>query len=95
MKSKSAILITVFEMLVFYSSYSTAQSIDTDKIGNSTQAWLAMQANGSAAAVSQPMPGAQASAAYTRYLKSFDKPIPDAFESSLKNAGSQDKSSGG
>ncbi len=95
MKSKSFILITVFEMFVFYSGHASAQSIETGKIGYSTQAWLALQASGEAAAVSQPMPGAQASAAYTRYLKSFDKPIPDTFESSLKNAGSQDKAGGG
>jgi hypothetical protein len=56
-------------------------------IGNATQSWLAMQADGSAAAPSAPMPGVQASAAYTRYLKSFDKPIPDHFGSTVKDGG--------
>ncbi len=40
------------------------------------------------------MPGAQASAAYARYLKLFDKPIPDHFDSSVKS-GIGSGSSGG
>jgi hypothetical protein len=59
------------------------------EIGDATQAWFAMQADGSAAGPAAPMSGAQASAAYTRYMKSFDKPIPDHFGSSVKeNLGS-------
>ncbi len=53
-------------------------------IGDSTTAWLNMQANGTQAAQAAPMTGAQASAAYTRYMKSFEREIPARFDSSVK-----------
>jgi hypothetical protein len=56
-------------------------------IGQSAHAWLALQAANSAAAPAQPMTGAQAGAAYTRYMKSFDTPIPDRYGSSFGSGG--------
>jgi hypothetical protein len=65
-----------------------AQAADSSKtIGQSAHAWLALQAGNSAAAPSQPMTGAQAGAAYTRYMKSFDTPIPDRYGSSFGSGG--------
>jgi hypothetical protein len=47
------------------------------QIGDATASLLALQREGRAAAPAQPMLGAQASAAYARYLKSFDHAIPE------------------
>ncbi|WP_277185268.1 DUF3613 domain-containing protein [Caballeronia sp. BR00000012568055] len=59
----------------------------TDRIGESANAWIALQASNSAAAPVQPMLGAEAGAAYARYLKSFDTAIPDHYGSSFENGG--------
>jgi hypothetical protein len=57
------------------------------QIGDAANAWLAMQSGNTAAAPAQPMPGAQAGAAYERYMKSFDTPIPARYGSSFEDAG--------
>jgi hypothetical protein len=57
------------------------------EIGHSAQAWLTLQASNSAAAPAQPMLGVEASAAYDRYMRSFETPIPARFGSSLEDAG--------
>jgi hypothetical protein len=62
-----------------------AEGVASADAGQSAQAWLALQASNQAAAPARPMDGAQASAAYTRYMKSFDKPIPDRFTSTVKS----------
>jgi hypothetical protein len=56
------------------------------QIGDAANAWLAMQSANTAAAPAQPMPGAQAGAAYARYMKSFDSAIPEHFGSSIDGA---------
>ncbi|WP_051180554.1 DUF3613 domain-containing protein [Caballeronia insecticola] len=56
-------------------------------IGQATQTWLTLQSSNAAAAPAQPMLGAQAGAAYERYLKSFDTAIPAHFGSSVEDAG--------
>jgi hypothetical protein len=48
---------------------------------------LALQRSGELAAPPQPMLGAEASAAYARYLKSFDHPIPEHLDSSVGTVG--------
>jgi hypothetical protein len=40
------------------------------------------------------MPGVQASAACTRYVKSFDPPIPERFGSSIKDGVTKDGAGG-
>jgi Protein of unknown function (DUF3613) len=57
------------------------------EIGHSTRAWLALQVDGTAAAPAQPTPGAEAGAAYDRYLKSFGASIPASFGSTLSDGG--------
>ena len=57
-------------------------------IGDATQSLLALQRSGQLAAPAQPMLGAEASAAYARYLKSFDHPIPEHLDSSVGTVGS-------
>lgn len=57
-------------------------------IGDSANQWLALQVSGTAAAPARPMPGAEAGAAYDRYMKSFEAKIPASFGSTLGNAGS-------
>jgi hypothetical protein len=59
----------------------------TDRIGESANAWTTLQASNSAAAPAQPMLGAEAGAAYARYLKSFETSIPDHYGSSFENGG--------
>ncbi|WP_254073739.1 DUF3613 domain-containing protein [Burkholderia sp. S171] len=56
-------------------------------IGDATLSILALQRNGQMAAPAQPMLGAEASAAYARYLKSFDHPIPEHLDSSVGTVG--------
>jgi hypothetical protein len=65
----------------------TTRAQSASEIGHATQAWLTLQASNAAAAPAQPMPGAQAGAAYERYLKSFDTPIPARYGSSFEDAG--------
>jgi Protein of unknown function (DUF3613) len=56
-------------------------------IGDATLSILALQRSGRLAAPAQPMLGAEASAAYVRYLKSFDHPIPEHLDSSVGTVG--------
>jgi hypothetical protein len=56
-------------------------------IGDATLSILAIQRSGQLAAPPQPMLGVQASAAYARYLKSFDHPIPEHLDSSVGTVG--------
>jgi hypothetical protein len=56
-------------------------------IGDATLSILALQRSGQLAAPAQPMLGAEASAAYARYLKSFDHPIPEHLDSSVGTVG--------
>jgi Protein of unknown function (DUF3613) len=56
-------------------------------IGDATLSMLAIQRSGQLAAPAQPMLGAEASAAYGRYLKSFDHPIPEHLDSSVGTVG--------
>ncbi|BBQ00010.1 hypothetical protein BSFA1_51380 [Burkholderia sp. SFA1] len=64
-----------------------AHAQGANEIGRATETWLTLQASNAAAAPAQPMLGAQASAAYARYLKSFDTPIPARYGSSFEDAG--------
>ena len=66
-------------------SMTHAQS--ASEIGDATHAWLTLQASNAQAAPAQPTPGAQAGAAYERYMKSFDTPIPARYGSSFEDAG--------
>jgi hypothetical protein len=68
----------------------------TSNVGDAATAWLALQSSNSAAANAQPMLGAEAGAAYARYMKSFDTAIPERYKSSIGNAGrsSPDASAG-
>lgn len=56
-------------------------------IGDATLSMLALQRSGQLAAPARPMLGAEASAAYARYLKSFDHPIPEHMDSSVGAVG--------
>lgn len=56
-------------------------------IGTSTEAWLALQRSNAAAAPALPMPGAQATLAYERYMSSFHTKIPESFGSTLSGEG--------
>ncbi|SEL69191.1 Protein of unknown function [Pseudoxanthomonas sp. GM95] len=55
----------------------------SSEIGTTTRALLRMQVEGTYAGRSQPMLGDEATAAYQRYLKSFEHPIPEFFEGNL------------
>jgi hypothetical protein len=85
----------LFGLLVCHAGHAAAQDAGNQKIGDSAQAWFALQAEGTAAGLVEPMSGAQASAAHARYLKSFDKPIPDSFGSSLKDGVTHGDANGG
>jgi hypothetical protein len=57
------------------------------RIGDAAHSILALQRSGQAAAPAQPMLGPEASAAYARYLKAFDHPIPEHLDSSVGTVG--------
>jgi len=52
-------------------------------IGDATNTWLNLQRSNTAAAPALPMPGAQATLAYERYMDSFRTRIPASFGSTL------------
>lgn len=56
------------------------------RIGDATRDWLDLQRTNTAAAPALPMPGAQASLAYERYMDSFHTKIPASFGSALSGA---------
>jgi hypothetical protein len=58
-------------------------AVPETRVGDSTTTWLATQRDGRIAAPAQPMLGVEADAAYRRYLKSFDHPIPAQLNSSV------------
>jgi hypothetical protein len=52
-----------------------------------TQQWLELQRSGkSASAQAQPFSGEVMDKVHTRYLKSFEKPIPEFFEHEMRTA---------
>ena len=55
------------------------------QIGDATSAWLQVQRSGAQGSEPQPMLGAEATAAYRRYLESFNSKIPPFFASSLQS----------
>jgi hypothetical protein len=64
-------------------------------LDSATSRAFAMQRNGDHAGAPVIMTGDLASAAYSRYLKSFNNPIPQFFGSSLKGSPSTNNSSAG
>jgi len=59
------------------------------QVGDATQALLAWQRSGEiASSTPRPIAGEVAVRSYTRYLKSFEYPIPERFTSSMKKASS-------
>ncbi|MFK4440722.1 hypothetical protein ABH944_000890 [Caballeronia udeis] len=61
--------------------------VPVTRIGDAAHSILAIQRSGQAASPAQPMLGPEASAAYARYLKSFDHPIPEHLDSSVGTVG--------
>ena len=57
------------------------------EIGRATRTWLELQRTNAAAAPALPMPGAQATLAYQRYMNSFTCKIPESFGSTLSGTG--------
>lgn len=50
-----------------------------ENIGQAVRTWTDYQCSGQAAGTSHPQEGEVAARSYTRYLKSFEHPIPDFF----------------
>jgi hypothetical protein len=61
----------------------SAPPFRASQIGDTTRYVLQLQANGTQAGKALPMLGDEATAAYQRYLKSFEHPIPDLYETTL------------
>lgn len=64
------------------------------QIGDATASLLALQRDGQAAAPAQPMLGAEASAAYARYLRSFGHEIPEQSTTAVGTGGNSAANSG-
>ena len=56
-------------------------------VGETTRNLLQMQADGSQAGKPLPMLGVEASASYSRYLRSFNHDIPEFFKTNVGNSG--------
>lgn len=67
-------------------SANTAPAFRATEVGDTTRYLLHMQADGSQAGKPLPTLGDEATASYHRYLKSFEHPIPDFYESISKNS---------
>lgn len=68
------------------------------KLGTEVRAWTDLQKSGkSASKEARPMPGEVAGKVYDRYVKSFDHPIPEAYnrESFVGGSGGSGSNSGG
>lgn len=64
-------------------------------IGETTQNLLQMQVDGSQAGKHLPMLGAEASASYDRYLKSFNHDIPEFYKTTVGKDSNSSNSGGG
>lgn len=62
--------------------------------GQSTTAWLDLQRSNAQAAPIQPMLGAEATAAYRRYMDSFNAKIPATYGSALTKSNTGGSSGG-
>ncbi|MBD8898945.1 DUF3613 domain-containing protein [Rhodanobacter sp. DHG33] len=67
---------------------------DNGGVGSTTRQLLRMQTSGSQAGQSSPMLGDEATAAYRRYMQSFNHPIPEFFQSTVSKNGSGSSGSG-
>ena len=67
------------------SSPDESASSPTTHIGDVTHQLLSMQAQGTQAGKHLSIPGQEASASYQRYLKSFEHPIPEFYETAVNN----------
>ncbi|MBP6020569.1 MAG: DUF3613 domain-containing protein [Burkholderiaceae bacterium] len=65
-------------------SASASRPVGTERVGDVTQQLLAAQAQGVRAGIEQPMLGATATAAWNRYINSFNHPIPEWFEETVE-----------
>ncbi len=67
---------------------SAPSSFYAAQVGDTTRHLLQIQAEGNQAGKPLPMLGAEASASYARYLKSFNHDIPEFYETTIgKDAG--------
>ncbi|WP_342766994.1 DUF3613 domain-containing protein [Trinickia dinghuensis] len=69
------------------SANATPSRARASDIGRATRTWLELQRTNAAAAPALPMPGAQATLAYERYMNSFRNKIPASFGSALSSEG--------
>lgn len=68
---------------------------DDGGVGSTTRQLLRLQVSGSQAGQPLPMLGDEATAAYRRYMQSFNHPIPEFFQSTVNKNGSGGGNSGG
>jgi hypothetical protein len=62
---------------------ATAPSFHANDVGDTTRYLLQLQASGAQAGKPLPMLGDEATASYRRYLKSFEHPIPEYFDTTV------------
>jgi hypothetical protein len=66
-----------------FATTESAPAFHASQVGDTTRYLLQLQSSGSQAAPALPMLGDEATAAYRRYLKSFDHPIPDFYDTTV------------
>ncbi|MDR5827580.1 DUF3613 domain-containing protein [Caballeronia sp. LP006] len=87
MKASSMAAIWLSAMALVSAARAEEGAPAASEVGHATEAWLTLQSSNAAAGPARPMPGAQASLAYARYMKSFETVIPERYGSSLEQAG--------
>jgi hypothetical protein len=65
----------------------SAPPFHASQIGDTTRYVLQLQADGTQAGKPLPILGDEATATYRRYLKSFEHPIPDFYDTTLSKNG--------
>jgi hypothetical protein len=66
-----------------FATSETAPAFRASQVGDATRYLLQLQADGNQSGKPLPMLGDEATASYRRYLKSFDHPIPDFYETTV------------
>ena len=74
---------------------STETTGSITQVGDTTRQLLRIQAQGTRAGKHLPIPGQEASASYQRYLKSFEHPIPEFYETAVSKSGGDSTGSAG
>lgn len=83
----TALVVPAFAQDVATPAQAAQPAADRDRpLGAATRDWLALQRSGRAAGTAHPVPGEIATLTWRRYVDSFRQPIPESFNSAVRDA---------